>query len=440
MIERYKVPEISDIWSTHFKFKTFMEVEIALLEALEEKIVPKGISAAIKNKVKIDVNRISEIEETTRHDVIAFCTSVTEQLPHDISKFFHFGVTSSDIIDTATTIQIKTSVQLIITQVKNLLSALEGQAENTKNTICMGRSHGMNAEPMSFGLKFLSFYAEIARRKKDLERFLETQSTGQFSGAVGNYTVLTPEIEAEALEKLGLKAEPVSTQTIPRDRITALISITSMLASAIERIAVEVRHLHHSDVGEVSEGFSSGQKGSSTMPHKKNPISSENLTGIARVIRSHLTVAHENNALWHERDISHSSAERLILPDNLGLTFYALKRMTSTIENLVVHTEKIQKKVFDQYHYLSSYVLHKLIEENPFTREEIYEVVQKASFESKTVEEFKELLEKSSISKESDLTFLESLSDVRLKSIYLNHVEKVFERTKHEYGVTKTVE
>lgn len=440
MIERYKVPEISDIWSSYFKFKTFMDVELALIEALEGKKIPQGIAVAIKDKVKIDVARIEEIEKTTRHDVIAFCTSVTENLPHDVSKYFHFGVTSSDIIDTATTIQIRTSIKLILVQVKNLLSALEGQAENTKNTICMGRSHGMNAEPMSFGLKFLSFYAEIARRKQDLEHFLETQMTGQLSGAVGNYTILTPEVETKALEKLGLKTEAVSTQTIPRDRILSLISITSMLASAIERIAIEIRHLHHSDVAEVSEGFSSGQKGSSTMPHKKNPISSENLSGVIRVIRSHVIVAHENNALWHERDISHSSAERMILPDNLGLTFYALKRMTSTVENLVIHTEKIQKKVFDQYHYLSSYILHKLIEENSHSREEIYEVVQKASFESKNVEEFRALLEASELTKQTDLSFMASLNDSTLKDIYLKQVDKVYERTKLEYAMTKTAE
>lgn len=440
MIERYKVPEISDIWSSKYKFKTFLDVEIALIEALEGETIPKGIAKAIKDKVKIDITRIDEIEKTTRHDVIAFCSSITEQLPHDVSKFFHFGVTSSDIIDTATTIQIRNSVKLILNQVKLLLTTLEGQAENTKNTLCMGRSHGMNAEPMSFGLKFLSFYAEISRRKEDLEHFLKTQLTGQLSGAVGNYTVLTPEVEERALKKLDLKTEAVSTQTIPRDRILALISTTSMLASAIERIAIEIRHLHHSDVGEVSEGFSSGQKGSSTMPHKKNPISSENLSGITRVIRSHLIVAHENNALWHERDISHSSAERMILPDNLGLTFYAVKRMASTVENLVIHTDRIQKKVFDQYHYLSSFVLHKLIEENSFSREDIYEVVQKASFESQSVEDFKEKLEASELTKNSDLSFMKNLNEVTIKDIYLKQVEKVFERTKREYEIPKTSE
>lgn len=430
MIERYEVPQISDIWSAHFKFKTFMDVEIALLEALEGVKVPQGTAKAVKDQCRINPERIKEIEEVTRHDVIAFCTSITEQLPHDVSKFFHFGVTSSDIIDTALTIQIRTSAQLILNQTKKLLTALDNKAKSTKEIICMGRSHGMNAEPMSFGLKFLSFYTEIHRRYNDLESFVQNDLTGQLSGAVGNYTVLTPEIEKAALAKVGLTPEPVSTQIVPRDRILKLISITAMLASSLERIAIEIRHLHHSDIGEVNEGFASGQKGSSTMPHKKNPISSENISGLVRVIRSHLSVAHENNSLWHERDISHSSAERMILPDNLGLTFYAVKRMCSTIENLVVHKDTIQNKVFDEYQYISSYVLHKLIEENHHSREQIYEVVQKASFESTNIEEFKKILESSPLTSETDLGFLGALNEVELKAVYMKHVDQVFERVK----------
>ena len=433
MIERYESPEISDIWKDFNKFKTYLDIEIALIEALEGKIIPEGISSAVKEKAKIDPERIKEIEKTTHHDVIAFCSSITENLPHGVSKFFHFGCTSSDIIDTATTLQIKKSVELIQKQLKKLNETLLHQAENTKHIICMGRSHGMNAEPMSFGTKFLSLYAEFNRRAHELTNFVDRDLTGQLSGAVGNYTVLTPEIEKEAIEKLGLRVEPVSTQVIPRDRIIKLVSITSMIASAIERLAVEIRHLHHSDVGELHEGFSKGQKGSSTMPHKKNPISGENLTGIARVIRSHLTIAHENNALWHERDISHSSAERIMLPDNLGLTFYALKRMTSTVENLVINQDIIQKKVLTTYKYLSSYILHKIILENHHSREELYEVVQSSSFKAKTIEEFKKLLEESSFTSETDFSFLNSLDDTAIRKIYLKHIDEVFDRTKLLY-------
>lgn len=433
MIERYNCPEISDIWNDYNKFKTYLEVELALIEALEGVKIPEGISKVVKEKAKIDPKRIAEIELTTRHDVIAFCSSITENLPKDISKYFHFGCTSSDIIDTATTLQIKQSVELIINQLQKLIDALNIKAEKTKHIICMGRSHGMNAEPMSFGTKFLSAYAEFYRRLHDLKNFHAKELTGQLSGAVGNYTVLTPEIEKNAMEKLGLKVEPISTQVIPRDRIISLISITASIASAIERIATEIRHLHHSDIGELYEGFASGQKGSSTMPHKKNPVSGENLCGLARMIRSHLTIAHENNALWHERDISHSSAERMMLPDNLGLTFYSLRRLTSTIENLVINDEVIQEKVLDNYKYLSSYVLHRLIEENRATREELYKLVQEASFESNTAEQFQEKLEKSDLTEETDLKFISTLDEKTVRNIYLKHVETVFERVKAAY-------
>lgn len=430
MINRYDAPEISDIWKDTYKFKTYLDVEIALIEALEGKKIPQGVSHAVKEKAQINVERINEIEKITKHDVIAFCSSITENLPKDISKYFHFGCTSSDIIDTATSLQIKKSAQLIVKQLKKLTATLLAKAEETKHIIAMGRSHGMNAEPMSFGLKFLSSYAEFNRRLKDLENFIEKDITGQFSGAVGNYTVLTPDIEAEAVEKLGLKVETISTQVIPRDRIVKIISINAQLANAIERIATEIRHLHHSDINEVYEGFSKGQKGSSTMPHKKNPISGENLTGLARVIRSHLIVAHENNALWHERDISHSSAERMILPDNFGLTFYALRRLTSTIDNLVVNKDIIQNKVLENFSYLSSYVLHRLIQENRHTREELYHLVQEASFKARTIEDFKEILEKSELTSETDLNFLAALDETAIRNIYLKHIDKVFERVK----------
>lgn len=430
MIERYDAPEISDIWKDTYKFKTYLDVELALMDALEGIRIPEGVSNAVKEKAQIDVARINEIEQTTKHDVIAFCTSITENLPKDISKYFHFGCTSSDIIDTATSLQIKKSSQLILKQLKKLTASLLSKAEETKHILAMGRSHGMNAEPMSFGLKFLSSYAEFGRRLVELEHFIENDITGQISGAVGNYTVITPEIESDAIQKLGLKVEPISTQVIPRDRILKIVSINAQIASAIERIAVEIRHLHHSDIGEVYEGFSKGQKGSSIMPHKKNPISGENLTGLARLIRSHLIVAHENNSLWHERDISHSSAERMFLPDNFGLTFYALRRLTSTIDNLVINKDVIQEKVLNHYSYLSSYVLHRLIEENRHTREELYRLMQEASFNSKNIDEFKGILEKSDLTSETDLSFLTGLDETSIRNIYLKHIDKVFERVK----------
>ncbi|MEX0798946.1 MAG: adenylosuccinate lyase [Bacteriovoracaceae bacterium] len=433
MIERYDCAEISEIWKDHNKFSTYLQVELALTKALEGKKIPKGVHEAVKNAAKINPERIKEIEAVTKHDVIAFCSSITENLPEEVSKYFHFGCTSSDIIDTATTLQIKSSIDLILKQYKKLLKALEARANETKNIICMGRSHGMNAEPMSFGQKFLSFYSELYRHYIELNRYFLEDLTGQLSGAVGNYTILDAETEAQAMQTLGLRVEPVSTQVIPRDRIAKLVSITSLIASAIERLAVEIRHLHHSDIGEIHEGFSKGQKGSSIMPHKKNPISGENLSGIARVIRSHLSVAHENIPLWHERDISHSSAERLILPDNLGLTFYALKRMSSTVENLVVNKDRIQEKVFKTFSYLSSYVLHQIIENVDIAREDIYPVVQKAAFEAKDGNEFLDFISKEPKFEKLDLSKVKGFGEVALKELYLGETERVFERVYEEY-------
>lgn len=430
MINRYDSPEISDIWKDHSKFSAYLDVELALLNALQSNsLIPSGTYELIKAEAKINPDRIDEIEKVTKHDVIAFCTSITENLPGEVSKFFHYGCTSSDIIDTATNLQIKKSCELIYKKLNKLIEALEKKAIENKYIICMGRSHGMNAEPMSFGQKFLSYYAELQRRKNELKDFIDNDITGQLSGAVGNYTILNTDIEKSAIESLGLKVEPISSQVIPRDHITKLISINAMIASALERIAVEIRHLHHSDLAEVYEGFTKGQKGSSIMPHKKNPISSENISGLARVIRSHLIIAHENSPLWHERDISHSSAERLMLPDNLGLTFYALNRMESTITNLVINENHIQSKVFDNFTYLTSYILHQILNEYNGPREDIYPILQEAAFKAKTREEFFEIIKKNE--KLENINFKEANfeNDDEIKKIYLKEVDKVFERT-----------
>jgi adenylosuccinate lyase len=299
----------------------------------------------------------------------------------------------------------------------------------------MGRSHGMYAEPMSFGQKLLGFYCEFYRRYKELLDYKENELTVQFSGAVGNYTILTPEEEKKAAQILGLKVEPVSTQILPRDRIAKLININSQIANAIERIAVEFRHLQRSEVNEVLEGFSKGQKGSSTMPHKKNPISSENLTGMSRMLRSHVTMASENCILWHERDISHSSAERMYLPDNLGILFYSLKRLNGTLKNFYFNTREMERKVEENFVYLSSYYLHQLIAHSKCSREDLYALVQEAAFEgqksaSKTVffQKLEELLKKKKIPFK-----LPSPDFDEIKKIYLKHTDKVFQRALKEY-------
>lgn len=426
MIPRYEVKEISALWNEERRFQKFLEVELALLKALEKRNkIPQGTAKAFEN-VKINPARILEIEEVTRHDVIAFCTSITEQVDPKNARYFHFGVTSSDILDTALSLQIRESLTVIIKDVKGLLSALMEQVEKSKDLLTIGRSHGMYAEPMIFAQKFLSFHQEISRRLKDYELIIENEITGQLSGAVGNYTILDCEVEKITLSELGLKTESVSTQVIPRDHLAKIVSNGALLASALERMAVEFRLLHHSDVSELHEGFKKGQKGSSTMPHKKNPISSENISGLSRLIRSHLEVALQNNVLWHERDISHSSNERLYLPDHFGLVTYAVRRMTSTVCDLELHREDIEAKALDNFSALSSYLLHEMILINPMTREELYAFIQEASFAARNSDEFFKLIETSGKERGYKLPVL--LKQKELKTHYVKRFEEVLKR------------
>ncbi len=437
MISRYDKEEISTLWDEHAKFSTYLEVELAILKSLEGEMVPVGTSDKIRAGAKIDPARINEIEAKTRHDVIAFCTSITENLDAETGKYFHFGVTSSDIIDSATVVQIKKSMEVVIPAYEELLRVLKDRAEEMKNVVCMGRSHGMYAEPMSFGQKLLGHYNEFARRYSELKDFYENELTVQFSGAVGNYTILSPEQEKRAAVTLGLKVEPVSTQVIPRDRIAKLINIHGLIGSAIERLCVEIRHLHRSDVGELHEGFKKGQKGSSTMPHKKNPISGENLTGMARMLRSHTIVASENIVLWHERDISHSSAERFMLPDNFGILYYAVTRLSDTVRNLVFHNEKIEARVMEGHTYLSSYYLHHLIEKTDIKREDLYYFVQEGAFagsEAGSAEVFHSTLVKTMKEQGYEIDLPKPTFE-EIKNIYTKHVDAVFKRSLELYPV-----
>ncbi|HXH75116.1 MAG TPA: adenylosuccinate lyase [Bacteriovoracaceae bacterium] len=428
MIARYNVPEIAAIWTEENRFQKFLQVEIALLQVLEDqKKIPEGTTRAF-NGVKIKPERINEIEAITRHDVIAFCSSITEQVEPKHARFFHFGVTSSDILDTALSLQIKDSLELITADLKTIIDALKVKVDETKDLLCMGRSHGMYAEPMVFAQKFLSFEQELVRRLADYKAAIETEITGQISGAVGNYTILDAQIETKTLGKLGLKPETVSTQVIPRDRVAKIIGIGAMTAAALERMAVEFRLLHHSDVAEIYEGFKKGQKGSSTMPHKKNPISSENISGLSRVIRSHYEVALQDTILWHERDISHSSAERLILPDHFGLLSYAIKRMADTVTNLVINREKVEAKVADNFSSLSSFLLHEMILLNPTSREELYALVQEASFNSKTIDQFFGVLQ--SKSQENGLKMPAGVTPLTLKTHYFSRFAEVLRRSR----------
>lgn len=435
MITRYEIKEISRLWENQHKFETYLKFEIALMKALEiNNIAKKGTAEKISPLIKISPDRIDEIEREVKHDVIAFCSSVTEQLSEEDARFFHYGVTSSDVIDSSVNLLIKDSLLIILNDFEKLLKSLHTFSLENKMQPCMGRSHGITAEPMSLGGKFLGFYCEFYRRYNDLRQFIQEELTIQCSGAVGNYTILNPQIEKSVSEILGLKVEPVSTQVIPRDRISKLMGIISNLGAAVDRICIELRHLQHSNISEVSEGFSKNQKGSSTMPHKKNPISAENLSGISRLLKSYYQVALENNNLWHERDISHSSAERFILPDSLGLTSYALRRLTSTIEGLVVHPENIKNNLPNNKVYLSSYCLHYLIKNTNHRREELYKMIQTASFNCfQNGIDFISSLEKELKMANISTNLITDLKNIDEKSIYLKQINAVFSRVEAQY-------
>ena len=428
MISRYDVSDISKLWTDEGRFNYYLKVEIAHLRTLEEEgLVAKGTAEKL-SKAKISPERISEIEKVTNHDVIAFCTSVTEQFPPEDGRFFHFGITSSDVIDTAHALLIKDSMTVIEKDLTSLKASLRKQAEATSDLLCIGRSHGISAEAMVFGQKFLSFEAELGRRIAEW-KLATDELTGQLSGAVGNYTVVSPEQEEKTLQKLGLKVESVSSQVVPRDHYAKVISIGALIASLFERMAIEFRLLQHSDIDELKEGFSKGQKGSSTMPHKKNPISSENITGMARILRSHIIPALENCALWHERDISHSSVERMMLPDHFGILAYSARRMKNVIDNLVIDREKVQSKVESNEKIYSSYVLHKLIEMNSATkREDLYEAVQAAFFNSKNKDELKKNLAEEMKSRKLNHDVNSWVSFENLRAHYKTQFKKILER------------
>jgi adenylosuccinate lyase len=429
MIPRYEVEAISRIWTEDARWRRVLDVELALLAELEASgMAPPGTRAAFDG-VRVDVQRVHEIESLTRHDLIAFCASIAEQVAPESGRFFHHGVTSSDVLDTALALQLRDSLVLVEQALTDLLKILDAKIEETRDLLCVGRSHGISAEPMIFGHKFLSSRAEFTRRLRDVKHLLASELTGQFSGAVGSHTFLDPAFEARALARLGLPVEPVSTQVIPRDRVALILSIGALIATAIERISIEIRHLHHSDIAEVHEGFRPGQKGSSVMPHKRNPVSTENLCGLARVIRSHADIGHQNALLWHERDISHSSAERLVLPDHFGLLVYSIERLGSTLAGLGIHRDFIENKVRLQFTCLSSRALHGLVERNASPRETLYSIVQESAFSASDLEGF--ILHLQERCSREGLQFdPETLSWNGIKQAYRNNFDEVLERFK----------
>ena len=377
MIERYSRKEIKKIWNDKNKYSIWLDIEIAAAEAMEKlKIIPKGVSKKVKSRAKIDVQRILKIEEKVKHDVIAFLTSISEKVGKD-ARYLHKGMTSSDVLDTCFNLQLKQSGEILLKDINQLLISIKRQALKHKHTLCIGRSHGIHAEPITFGLKMLTFYQEFLRNKKRLENSIKEISTCAISGAVGTFANVDPKVERYVAKKLKLNVEPISTQIIPRDRHAQYFSTLGIIASSIERFATEIRHLQRTEVLEVEEFFEKKQKGSSAMPHKKNPILSENLTGLARLIRSSTIPALENVSLWHERDISHSAVERNIGPDATIALDFALVRLSNLIKNLNIYPKKMQNNLnLTNGIFFSQRVLLELTNVG-FTREEAYRIVQK---------------------------------------------------------------
>jgi adenylosuccinate lyase len=432
MIPRYSRKEIRKIWEPENKFKIWLDIEIAICEALEKiGVIPKSALENIKTNSSFNISRIDQIEKEVKHDVIAFLTNIAENVGAD-SKFIHMGVTSSDIIDTALSIQLKQSSKIIKKELEYLIEMLEVRAKEHKLTPCIGRSHGIFAEPTTFGLKLLGKYCEFKRHLKRLNFVEKEISICSISGAVGTFANIAPYVESYVAKKLKLQIESISTQIIPRDRHASFFSCLALIASSIENLAIEIRHLQRSEVREVEEYFSQNQKGSSAMPHKRNPILSENLTGLARVIRSSAIPFMENIALWHERDISHSSVERTIGPDSIVLMDFALSRLSSVVKNLVVD-KKMMLKNLEKTNglYNSQRVMLKLIEKGEFSREEAYKIVQNLAMESwKKDKNFKNIVKKNKkISNTLNKKEIENIFDIKY---HLKNIDQMFERVLNE--------
>jgi len=427
LITRYSRPEMSSIWSDEAKYKNWLRVEIAVCEAWAKYgRIPEEVVKTIKERAGFDVERINELEKEVKHDVIAFLTSVSEHVGED-SRFIHLGLTSSDVLDTAFALQLKEAAEIIIKDLVLVLEVLKRQAFEHKDTVMIGRTHGIHAEPKTLGLVFALWYDEMKRNLKRMERAREVISVGKISGAVGTFANVPPHVEEFACERLGLKAAPISTQVVQRDIHADFFLTLSIIASTIEKIAVEIRHFQRTEVLELEEPFSEGQKGSSAMPHKRNPILSENLCGLSRLVRSYAVSALENIPLWHERDISHSSVERVIGPDGTILVDFMLDRLHYLLDGLQVYPENMEKNIWlTRGLIFSQKVLLKLIDKG-LSREDAYKIVQNNAMETwKGTSDFKELLLKDEAIKDS-LTAeeVEECFDVKAD---LKNIDSIYER------------
>ena len=427
MIERYSREEMSNIWTDQNRYEAWLEVEILACEAWSKLgDIPAEDVLKIRQNAKVDVNRAKEIEEETRHDVVAFTRQVSETLGEE-RKWVHYGLTSTDVVDTALSYVIKQANDIIEKDLERFIDVLAQKAKNYKYTLMMGRTHGVHAEPTTFGVKMALWYTEMKRNLERFKRVRKEIEVGKMSGAVGTFANIPPEIEAHVCENLGLDAAAVSTQTLQRDRHAYYIATLALISTSMEKFAVEIRNLQKTETREVEEAFAKGQKGSSAMPHKRNPIGSENITGIARVIRGYITTAYENVALWHERDISHSSAERIMLPDVTIALDYGLNRFTNIVERLTVFEDNMLANIDKTFGLIySQRVLLALINKG-LAREAAYDKVQPKAMESwETKTPFRTLIEQDSSI--TDLLSTEELDECFNPKHHLNQVDTIFKR------------
>lgn len=427
MIPRYTRPEMAEIWSPETRFGIWLEIETLAAEAMENLgLIPEGVTKAVRERGAFEVDRIDAIEREVKHDVIAFLTNVAEHVG-DEARFLHKGMTSSDVLDTCLSVQLVRAADLLLTGLDRVLGALETRAREHKLTPTIGRSHGIHAEPTTFGIKLATFHAEFQRARTRLLLAREEVATCAISGAVGTFANIDPAIEAHVAAKLGLAIEPVSTQIIPRDRHAMYFAVLGVIASSVERLATEVRHLQRTEVLEAEEFFSPGQKGSSAMPHKRNPVLTENLTGLARLVRSAVTPALENVALWHERDISHSSVERGIGPDATIHLDFALHRLAGVVENLVVYPEKMLRTIESMGGLHNSQRILLALIEHGVSREDAYSLVQRNAMRTWRGEgNLLDLLK-------ADPDVTAKLTDAELEALFdleyhFKHVNTIFER------------
>jgi adenylosuccinate lyase len=427
MIPRYTHPEMGRIWSEQRKYETWLQVEIAAADAMaREGIVPQEAAREIRERGRFDVERIEAIEHTTQHDVIAFTTAVAEHVGPS-ARWLHFGLTSSDVIDTAQALQMREACDLILGGIEGLMRAVQGRAEEHRRTPMIGRTHGVHAEPMTFGLKLALWYAELGRDLTRMRRAREIIAVGKLSGAVGTFAHLPPTVEAEVCRTLGLQPALVASQVIQRDRHAELLSVIAITGSSLEKFALEIRGLQKTEIGEVEEPFGKGQKGSSAMPHKRNPIGCEQIVGLARLLRGNAMAALENNALWHERDISHSSVERVILPDSFIVLDHMLRRFTRIVSEMMVYPERMRENL-DRSHgvVFSGTVLLELAQRG-VSRESAYEWVQRnamRAFDERR--DFKTLLQA-----DADVTRVLGRDDIERAfdlNAQLQHIDHVFDR------------